>query len=41
MDHENLKTASKDVKDLLKKLLEINPVKRYSAIEALEHPWLK
>lgn len=28
-------------KDLIKKLLEIDPVKRLSAREAMEHPWFK
>ena len=32
---------SEEAKDLLSKLLEKVPSKRYSAIEALEHPWIK
>ena len=32
---------SEEAKDLLSKLLEKVPAKRYSAIEALEHPWIK
>ena len=32
---------SDEVKDLLNKLLEKNPEKRPSAMEALEHPWFK
>ena len=30
-----------EVVDLLKNLLEKNPVKRYSIYEALEHKWFK
>lgn len=29
-----------DAKDLLTRLLEIDPTKRYTASEALAHPWL-
>lgn len=32
---------SDQVKDLIAKLLNIDPSKRLSAVEALEHPWLK
>lgn len=28
-------------RDLLKKLLDVDPVKRYTASEALKHPWFK
>jgi len=33
--------ASKEVKDLIQKLLVIEPEKRLTAIEALKHPWFK
>ena len=33
--------ASKEVKDLIQKLLVYNPKKRLTAIEALKHPWFK
>mmetsp|Transcript_22186 Transcript_22186/g.32284 ORF Transcript_22186/g.32284 Transcript_22186/m.32284 type:complete len:633 (+) Transcript_22186:58-1956(+) len=32
---------SDDAKDLVSKLLERDPAKRYSAVEVLEHPWIK
>lgn len=32
---------SDDVKDLIKKMLHTDPTKRLSAVEVLEHPWLK
>jgi serine/threonine protein kinase len=41
MELDSLKQVSKDVKDLIKKLLETDPSKRLSASEALEHQWLK
>lgn len=31
--------VSEDVKDLIRSLLEYEPTKRMSAIEALKHPW--
>ena len=33
--------ASEEVKDLISKLLVVDPAKRLSAEEALQHPWLK
>lgn len=30
---------SREAKDLINRLLEVNPVKRLSASEALRHPW--
>ncbi|XP_030647604.1 serine/threonine-protein kinase Chk2 [Chanos chanos] len=35
------KNISEDAKDLVKKLLVVNPLKRLSVKEALEHPWLQ
>ena len=32
---------SEDVQDLIKKLLNVDQSKRLSAVQALEHPWLK
>ncbi len=32
---------SEDVQDLIKKLLTVDQSKRLSAVQALEHPWLK
>ena len=32
---------SEEVQDLIKKLLTVDPNKRLSALQALEHPWLK
>ena len=32
--------ASPEVKDFLKRILEIDPERRLSATEALNHPWL-
>lgn len=33
------KNISKEAKDLLKGLLEVNPLQRLSAEQALKHPW--
>ena len=35
------KRASKEVKDLIQKLLIYSPKKRLTALEALKHPWFK
>ena len=32
---------SNEAKDLIKKMLEINPGNRLSAEEVLKHPWMK
>ena len=32
--------VSEDAKDLIRKLLVVDPKKRYSAVDALEHSWL-
>jgi serine/threonine protein kinase len=32
---------SEDLKDLIRKMLEVNPTKRYKIEEILAHPWLK
>ena len=40
-DHEEFEECSEEVKDLLTKLLEIDPKKRLSASQALDHPWFK
>ena len=36
-----LNTVSDEAKNLLKSLLEVDPVKRLSATEALKHPWIQ
>ena len=40
-DDKRWKKASKEVKDLIQKLLIYNPKKRLTAIQALKHPWFK
>lgn len=35
-----LKKVSKEAKDLLQKMLVVDPTQRYSASEALDHPWI-
>ena len=37
--HRKLVSASNEVQDLVKKLLEVDPVQRLSAAQALKHPW--
>ena len=37
--HRKLVSASNEVQDLVKKLLEVDPVRRLSAAQALKHPW--
>lgn len=37
--HRKLVSASNEVQDLVKKLLEVDPVLRLSAAQALKHPW--
>ena len=39
--HKVFDKVSEEGKDLIKKLLVKDPAKRYSAKEALEHPWIK
>ena len=34
-------SVTKDCKDLLKRMLEVNPTHRISAIQALRHPWVR
>lgn len=34
------KDISKEAKDLISKLLEKNPAKRYTAQQVLQHPWI-
>ena len=36
---DDWKTISKDAKDLIKKLLQVNPTKRLTAAQALKHNW--
>jgi calcium-dependent protein kinase len=38
-EHHKLQTASLEVQDLVKQLLEVNVSNRLSAAEALKHPW--
>ena len=40
-DDKRWKKASKEVKDLIQKLLIYSPKKRLTALEALKHPWFK
>ena len=40
-DDKRWKKASKEVKDLIQKLLIYNPQKRLTALQALKHPWFK
>ena len=40
-DDKRWKKASKEVKDLIQKLLIYNPKKRLTALQALRHPWFK
>ena len=35
------RSISREAKDLIRKMLVINPNERYSAIEALNHPWMQ
>ena len=37
--HRKLVSASNEVQDLVKKLLEVDPVRRLSSAQALKHPW--
>ena len=41
LDEPELAAVSKDAKNLIKKLLEYNPSKRYFAESALQDPWIK
>ena len=41
LSEKEWKKVSDNAKDLLKRLLEVNPQKRISAKEALNHPWFK
>ena len=40
-NHRKLIAASREIQDLVSKLLEVNPTVRLSAAEALKHPWFK
>jgi serine/threonine protein kinase len=39
--HIEFNEVSPECKDLISKLLEKNPTKRISGIQALNHPWFK
>lgn len=39
--HKEFESCSPEVIDLIKKLLVVDPEKRLSAKEALQHPWFK
>ena len=38
---EQFKNVSDQARDLIKKLLEVDPEKRISSDEILQHPWLQ
>ena len=40
-EHPKLINSSSEVQDLVKNLLQIDVQKRFSAVEALKHPWFK
>ena len=40
MELEPFKSVSDEAKDLIRKLMEIDPKQRLSAKEALNHPWI-
>ena len=40
-DHPKLKGSSAEVQDLINKLIEKDPEKRLSAVDALQHPWFQ
>lgn len=38
-NHEEFNRVSKECKDLIQKLLVVNPAKRLNGVQALKHPW--
>jgi len=40
-DHVEFNSVSKEGKDLIMKLLVVNPKNRYSALDLLNDPWIK
>ena len=41
LDREPFQKSSNEAKDLISKLLVKDPSKRYTALKAYEHPWVK
>ncbi len=41
MDHPGLATVSAEAKDLVRRLLRVDPKLRLTARAALAHPWLR
>lgn len=41
LQKEEFKDVSNEAKDLIKKMLEYQPEKRYSAKQAISHPWFQ
>ena len=41
LDREPFHKCSNEAKDLISKLLVKDPTKRYTALKAYEHPWVK
>ena len=40
-DHDEFKLVSDEAKDLITQMLQVDPKKRISGSEALQHPWIK
>ena len=41
LDDPKLTNVSNSAKDLLSRLLTVEPTERYSATDVLNHPWIK
>lgn len=40
-NHDNFKTVSAEAKDLISKLIVVDPRQRYNIVQTMNHPWLK